>query len=188
MFVEQLSRALRPLANIYVIAVVWLLTGTNLYLFLKPLNDFAVLMGLSNTPVVLDSMNYYTAEQGYQALAMLGNDGRHAYRLSNYTDFVLPVLLFLALSLPSLALRQSARHLIGPLIYMISDYLENVAEKYVLELYPKRNDTVMRLACYTGVVKMISLCASLLLLVVHGLRWIFTAARQSERKQREKMQ
>ena len=186
MFVEQLSRVLRPMANIYVIAVVWLLTGINLYLFMKPLNDYAVATGLANPPIVLDSMNYYTAEQGYQALTILGDGGRHAYRLSNYTDFVLPVLLSLALSLSSLALGQSARHLIGPLIYMISDYLENVAEKYVLELYPKRNDTVMRLACYAGLVKMISLCPSLFMLVVHGLKSVFTATRRSERKQREK--
>jgi hypothetical protein len=184
----KLIQVLRPLANIYVIALVWVLTGINLYLFMKPLNDYAVSMGLANQPIVLDMMNYYTAEQGYQALSILGDGGRDAYRLSSYTDFVLPVLVFLAMFLPHLAQGQGARYVIGPSIYIISDYIENVAEKYVLELYPQRNDTVMRLACYAGLVKMIGLCVSLFLLVIHGLRWILTATSRSERKQRVKTQ
>ncbi|CAF0747180.1 unnamed protein product [Adineta steineri] len=100
-------------------------------------------------------MNYYTPDEGYQALTRLGNDGRNAYRLSNYTDFILPFLLFLSLSLPNLALGKGSRYIISPLIYMISDYIENIAEKYVLEIYPKRNDSIMMLACYSGLIKMI---------------------------------
>ncbi|CAF4232306.1 unnamed protein product, partial [Adineta steineri] len=108
-------------------------------------------------------MNYYTPDEGYQALTRLGNDGRNAYRLSNYTDFILPFLLFLSLSLPNLALGKGSRYIISPLIYMISDYIENIAEKYVLEIYPKRNDSIMMLACYSGLIKMIFVCGSLIM-------------------------
>ena len=115
--------------------------------------DYATAAGLKTTPTVLDGMNYYTPDEGYQALSSLGDNGRNAYRLANYADFVLPILLFLSLSLPNVALGKRCHYVIGPLIYMISDYIENIFEKYVLEIYPKRNDLIMTLACYSGLVK-----------------------------------
>jgi hypothetical protein len=185
---EQLCKICKPLANIYVIILAWSLTIINLYLFHKPLNEYAKGAGLKTTPIVLDTMNYYTPDEGYQALSVLGDGGRDAYRLANYTDFVLPFLLFLSLSLSNLALGKRCHYVICPLAYMISDYVENIAEKYVLEIYPKRNDLVMTLACYSGLVKMLCVCGSLLTLVFNGLKWILKPKYQSEsRKQKQKV-
>ncbi|CAF0781111.1 unnamed protein product [Adineta steineri] len=132
------------------IILLWSLSILNLYVFYIPLKNYTTSAGLDALPIVLDQMNYYTPDEGYQALTRLGNDGRNAYRLSNYTDFILPFLLFLSLSLPNLALGKGFCYIISPLIYMISDYIENIAEKYVLEIYPKRNDSIMMLACYSA--------------------------------------
>ncbi|CAF4861707.1 unnamed protein product, partial [Rotaria sp. Silwood1] len=93
-------------------------------------------------------MNYYTPDEGYQALTVLGDEGRNAYRLATPADVVLPFLVFLSLSLPAVTLGKKCRYAISPFIYMISDYIENIAEIYVLGIYPKRNDSIMTLACY----------------------------------------
>ena len=155
---------------------------------MKPLKEYATSAGLDTPPIVLDTMNYYTPDEGYQALTILGENGRNAYRLANYTDFVLPFLLFLSLSLPNLALGKGYRYIIGPLIYMIIDYFENIAEKYVLEIYPQRNDFVMTLACYFGLIKMISLCGSLVVLIINGLMRILKPKAQLEsRNQKQKV-
>jgi hypothetical protein len=143
-----------------------------MYLFWKPLDDYAASAGLTTTPNVLDSVTFYTADQGYQILSNLGDGGRNAYRLANYSDFILPILVFLSLSLPNLALNKENRQLICPLIYLISDYFENSAEKYVLEIYPERNNFMMNLTCYFGVVKMFSVIGSLLFLIFNGFNWI----------------
>ena len=188
MVVEQLSRVLRPVSNIYGILVVWSLAGLSLYLCFKPMTDYAASIGLKSTPIVLDTVTYYTPEEGYQILSTLGEKGRNAYRWTNYADFAFPLFLALSVSLPQLALGQSARHLVPALTYLIFDYLENVAEKYVLEIYPKRNDQVMTLACYLGIVKMLAINASLLLLVIGGLGWLLTTKSQSGRKQTVKNQ
>jgi hypothetical protein len=90
--------------------------------------------------------------------------------LANYADFVLPFSIFLSLSLPNVAIGKNCQHIIGPMIYMISDYIENISEKYVLEIYPKRNDLVMTLACYAGLVKLTALCGSVLILIINGLK------------------
>jgi hypothetical protein len=177
---EQLCSMLKPLANKRIIFMSWALTNLNLYLFKKPLKDYAISVGLNSTPMVLDTMNYYTPDEGYEALSVLGVDGRHAYRLANYTDFILPFLLFLALSLPNVALGKRCRYVIGPLTYMISDYIENIAQKYVLEIYPQRNDTIMRLACYAGLIKLAFLSGSLLILVIHVFKWVITPKTESE--------
>lgn len=73
---EQLYRLLKPLANIYVILLSWCLSILNLYLFIKPLKEYAKSAGLDTTPIVLDAMNYYTPYEGYQALKILGENGR----------------------------------------------------------------------------------------------------------------
>ncbi|CAF4593651.1 unnamed protein product [Rotaria sp. Silwood2] len=101
-------------------------------------------------PTILDTMTYYTPEEGYQTLSNLGDNGRHAYRLTNYAEFVFPVLLFLSLSLSNLAMGKRHQYIVGPFLYMIFEYVENLAEKYVLEIYPNRHDSVMKLACYAG--------------------------------------
>ncbi|CAF3557763.1 unnamed protein product [Rotaria sp. Silwood1] len=177
---EQLCRVLKPIANIYIISLSWSLAIFNLYLFNKPLRECAMSVGLNTIPIVLDTMSYYTPDEGYQVLSDLGDNGRNAYRLANYTDFVLPILLFLSLSLPNLALRKGCQYVIVPLIYMISDYIENVAEKYVLEIYPRRNDFVMTLACYFGLIKIITFFGSLLILIINGLQWILKTINRSE--------
>ena len=169
---KSLERALKPFANIYVIVLCWILSVVNLNLFMKPLNDFAKATGLPKAPDVLDVYTYYTPEEGYQALATLGEQGRDAYRLANYTDFVLPILLFLSFALPYVALRKSSAYLVLALIYLIFDYIENVAEKYVLEIFPERNDTVMTLACYTGFIKIVSFVGNVVVLLIDGLRWL----------------
>ncbi|CAF3798604.1 unnamed protein product [Rotaria magnacalcarata] len=162
---EQLCHLLKPLVNAYVILLSWFLAILNLYLFDKPLREYATSVNLNTQPTVLDTIHYYTAEEGYQVLSNLGDHGRDAYRLANYADFTLPIFLFLSLSLPSLALGKGCLHVMGPLLYMISDYIENIAEKYVLEIYPKRNDIVMTLACYTGLVKILTFLGSLFVLI-----------------------
>ncbi|UJR32312.1 hypothetical protein I4U23_019776 [Adineta vaga] len=155
---EKLYRILKPWANRYTVIVSWSLTALNFYLFLKPLQEYATSTGLNSIPIVLDQTTYYTPDEGYQALTSLGSYGRHAYRLANYTDFVLPILFFLTLTLPNLALGKRSHYMIGPFIYMIVDYIENIAEKYVLDIYPQRNDTIMTLACYTGLIKLVFFC------------------------------
>lgn len=183
---KQLYRILKPLANIYIIILSWSLTILNFYLCFKPLNEYATSAGLNKTPTILDAMTYYTPEEGYQALTVLGHNGRNAYRLTNYADFVLPVLLFLSLSLPNLAVGKGSQYIIGPLFYMISDYIENIAEKYVLEIYPKRNDSIMTIACYAGLLKWLFFYGSLLIMVINGVRWILKKKNQSESKSQKK--
>ncbi|CAF2078560.1 unnamed protein product [Rotaria magnacalcarata] len=188
MAMEQLCHLLKPLVNAYVILLSWFLAILNLYLFDKPLREYATSVNLNTQPTVLDTIHYYTAEEGYQVLSNLGDHGRDAYRLANYADFTLPIFLFLSLSLPSLALGKGCLHVMGPLLYMISDYIENIAEKYVLEIYPKRNDIVMTLACYTGLVKILTFLGSLFVLIVNGLQWILkTNSRSVLQSQKEKL-
>ena len=169
---EKLCRILKPLANIYVIIVAWLLLILNFYLYFKPLLEYAASAGLKVTPTVLDTMMYYTPDEGYQALTVLGKEGREAFRLANYIDFAIPLAIFFALSLPNVAMGKGSLHLIGPIVCSVSDYIENIAEKYVLEIYPKRNDLVMTLACYAGLVKIGSAYLSLFLLIINGLRFM----------------
>ena len=177
---KSLARILKPFANIYVILLSWLLSVINLYLFIKPLNDYANEAGLAQAPDVLDVLNYYSPEDGYQLLFSLGEKGRHAYRLANYTDFVLPILLFLSIALPYVALRKNPSYLLLPLIYLIADYVENVAEKYVLEIFPERNDTMMSWACYTGLLKIGAFYISVFVLLLDGLRWLMHFFTRSE--------
>jgi hypothetical protein len=178
---EQLYRMLKPLANRYIILSIWSSTVFNFYLCYKPLQDYTASAGLNRIPAVLDMMTYYTPDEGYQALSVLGDNGRHAYRLTNYVDFVLPILLFLSLSLPNLALGKGRQYIIGPFLYMISDYIENLAEKYVLEIYPKRHDSVMKLACYAGLMKMVFINASLLILIVNSLKYLVGSNNQKQK-------
>jgi hypothetical protein len=70
---EQLCRILKPLANIYIILLSWLLTILNLYLYMKPLFEYATTAGLKTIPIVLDRMTYYTPDEGCQALSILGD-------------------------------------------------------------------------------------------------------------------
>ena len=170
---DQLYRRLKPLANVYIILLSWFLMVVNFYLCLKPMYDYAASAGLKTTPTILDTMTYYTPDEGYQALTNLREGGRQAYRLANYFDFILPILLFLALSLPNVAMEKRSKHIIAPFLYMISDYMENLAQKYVLDIYPKRNDFIMTLACYFGIMKFITLFGSALIMVINGLKWMF---------------
>ena len=179
---EQLCKILNPLANVHSILLIWSLTILNFYLCAKPLLDYAAAAGLKTIPVVLDTMTYYTPDEGYQALSSLGDDGRNAYRLGNYADFVLPLCFFLSLSLPNVALGKRSHYIVAPLIYMISDYIENIFEKYVLEIYPNRNDLIMTLACYAGLVKMIFIFGSLLILIINGLKWVLKPKDLSQSK------
>jgi hypothetical protein len=180
---EQLCRMLKPLANIYIIILILSLTVLNFYFVAKPLLEYATSAGLDTFPVVLDTMTYYTPDEGYQVLSVLGNNGRNAYRLANYIDFVFPIFLFLSLSLPNLALGKGYQYIIGPLICMISDYIENIAAKYVLEIYPKRNDYVMNLACYAGLMKLFSACVSLLILIINGWKKLSNSKNQKQKSQ-----
>ena len=84
---------------------------------------------LKTTPIVLDMLTYYTPDEGYPALAIFGDQGRHAFRLANYADFVLPVMLFLSLSLPNLAMGKDSRYIIGPLTYMIYQIIWRILQK-----------------------------------------------------------
>ncbi|CAF1550639.1 unnamed protein product [Adineta ricciae] len=108
---------------------------------------------LKTTPAILDALFYNTPDEGSQTLTVLHVGGRNAYRLANYYDFVLPIILFLSLSLPNTALGEKCYCPTAPFIYMISDYIENIAEKYILEIYSKQNDSMMTLACYAGLKK-----------------------------------
>lgn len=188
MLMRSLARILEPLANIYVIFLCWLLSIINLKLFMIPLDNYAKEAGLLKTPDVLDVLNYYSPEEGYQALALLGEQGRHAYRLANYTDFVLPVLLFLSVGLPFIALKKSPSHLILAFLYLITDYLENLAEKYVLEIFPERNDTIMMIACYTGLTKIITIYGSLLVLLIDRLYWLMNFIYRVATSRKDKFQ
>jgi hypothetical protein len=179
---EQLCRILKPLANIYIIIVAWLLMILNFYLFFVPLREYAASAGLKTTPIVLDMLYYYTPDEGYQTLTNLGEKGRDAFRLANYVDFAIPLTIFFALSLPNVAMGKGCLHIIGPMVCAVSDYIENIAEKYVLEIYPKRNDLVMTLACYAGLVKMGSAYVSLLMLIINGLKFMCKPKVQSKQK------
>lgn len=149
---------------------------------MKPMLDYAAAAGLKTLPTVLDTLTYYTPDEGYQTLAVLGDQGRDAYRWTNYADFVIPVLFFLSVSLPNVAMGKDSRYIVAPLIYMISDYLENIAQKFVLEIYPKRNDFVMTAACYAGMVKMVTLTGSMLVLIIDGLLWKCRPGNQLKQK------
>ena len=162
---ESIYKTLKPLANIYLIVLIWFLTFMNFYSCLKPIKDYATTTGLKTTPKILDELYYYTPDEGYQILTALDVGGRNAYRFANSLDFILPILLFLSLSLPDIALGERCHCLIMPFVYMISDYIENIAERYVLEIYPKRNDLMMTLAIYAGIVKFTSLGISVLILI-----------------------
>src|SRR4051794_37808507 len=109
---EQLYKLLKPLANIYIILLSWSLVIVNFYFIVKPLTDYTTSAALPTIPIVLDTMNYYTSDEGYQVLSNLGEDGRNAYRLLNYWDFILPFLMFLSLSLSSIALGKGRYHVI----------------------------------------------------------------------------
>ncbi len=175
---EQLYNLLKPLANIYSVLLSWSLTIVNFYLVWKPLNDFAISASLPTIPIVLDTLSYYTSDEGYQVLSNLGEDGRNAYRLVNYADFVLPFLIFLSLSLSSIALGKGRYHIIAPFVYMVFDYLENIAEKYVLEIFPERNNFVMNLACYFGLVKIWAVGVALIVLIFNVLQWLWKQQKQ----------
>ena len=176
---------LKPLANIYCILLSWSLTIINFYVMWKTLTDYASSASLGTTPLVLDMMNYYTADEGYQVLANLGEDGRNAYRLVSYVDFIFPFLICLSLSLSSIALGKGNHHLIAPFVCMVFDYLENIAEKYVLEIFPDRNDFIMTLACYFGLVKMFASSVALLILAFSILQWFWRWQKRSLKKQQE---
>ncbi|UJR12864.1 hypothetical protein I4U23_017038 [Adineta vaga] len=149
----KLYRILKPFANRYCILSIWFLAIFNFYLCMKPLQEYAASIGLNGNPTILDTMTYYTPDEGYQTLSNLGDNGRRAYRLTNYAEFVFPILLFLSLSLSNLGMGKGYHYIIGPFLYMIFEYIENLAEKYVLEIYPNRHDSLMNLACYAGLVK-----------------------------------
>lgn len=165
---EKLHRTLQPFARITTISVLWLFTAFWFYLCFVPLIDYADAAGLNKVPTCLDAMHYYTPEKGYQVLTDLEAAGRQAYRWTNYADFVLPILLFLSFSLGFVAFSCRPECLILPLGYMIADYSENIAEKYVLEIYPERNDAVMTVACYLGLAKFSFFYTSLLIIIVCG--------------------
>jgi hypothetical protein len=172
---------LKPLANRYSVLLIWLLAVFNFYLCMKPLKEYAASIGLNGMPTILDTMTYYTPEEGYQTLSNLGDNGRHAYRLTNYAEFVFPVLLFLSLSLSNLALGKGHQYIVGPFLYMIFEYVENLAEKYVLEIYPNRNDSVMKLACYAGLMKFVFMSTSLLILIVNCLKHFLYSNNQKQK-------
>ena len=182
---EQLYKLLKPLANIYFILLSWSLTIVNFYFMVKPLKDYAISASLATTPIILDTMNYYTSDEGYQVLSNLGEDGRNAYRLLNYGEFVFPFLIFLSLSLSSTALGKGRYHVIAPFVYMVFEYLENIAEKYVLEIFPERNDFVMSLACYFGLVKFSAAGVALIILALNVLQWFWKRQKRSLEKQQE---
>ena len=152
---------------------------------LKPLKDYASSASMTATPVILDILNYYTPDEGYQVLSNLGGDGRNAYRLVNYGEFIFPFLISLSMGLSSIALGKGSFHLIAPFVYMIFDYLENIAEKYVLEVFPERNDFVMKLACYFGLVKMLAGSVALIILALSLLQWFWRLKIRSLEKQEE---
>ena len=180
MTMEQLCRMLKPIANIYVIILSWSLTIFNLYLFRKPLEEHATSAGLNTIPTVLDLMNYYTPDEGYQVLSALGDSGRNAYRIANRRDFILPILLFLSLSLPNVAVGKGCRYVAVPFIYMVSDYIENIAEKYVLEIFPERNDVIIALACYVGLIKIVAFIGSFLTLMTTGFLWVLKSTKSKK--------
>ena len=135
------------------------------------MNEYGESVGLSTTPIVLDTMSYYTPAEGYQALSALGPGGRNAYRLLNYVDFVVPFANFLSLSLSNIALGSEGAGVTFPFMYLIADFAENLAERFVLDIYPRRNDAVMTLACYFGLIKMLFAVISALILMAN----IFTS-------------
>jgi hypothetical protein len=180
---EQLYKLLKPLANIYTVLLLWSLTIVNVYFIVKPLNDYAISASLPTMPVVLATMNYYTSDEGYQVLSNLGEDGRNAYRLLNYADFVFAALIFLSWSLSNIALGKGRYHVIAPFVVMVFDYLENIAEKYVLEIFPERNDFVMNLACYFGLVKISAAGVTLMFLALNVLQWFWKRQKRSLEKQ-----
>jgi len=175
---KTLCRCLKPLANIYGILLSWILLLLNFYVFFQLLNT----ADLKTKPVTLDELPYFSAEQGYQTLTNLGANGRNAYRLANYSDFILPILMFLSLSLPNIALGKDSRSILGPLACLISDYMENIAIKYVLDIYPQRNDFVMIFASYCGVIKFITFIISGLIVIVNIFRWIIQPNKRSVQK------
>lgn len=177
---KKLCKLLKPLATKSIILLVWFLVCVNIYYFFKPLNEYTKSAGLDKIPNFLDEMNYYTPQEGYESLRALGDGGRDAYRIANYTDFVLPVLLFLALSLPMLAMEIGDFYIIPPLVYMVTDYIENCAQKYVLEIYPQRNDFVMTTACYFGLIKIITFYIGVLTLLVFGCIWMCKSKNRSD--------
>lgn len=179
---KYIYHLLKPLTNIYIIFFIWAVAICNFYLCLKPIMDYATAAGLETRPTILDELHYYTPDEGYDVLSKLGDGGRQAYRWTNYADFLLPLVLFLSLSVPHVAMKNNDRFLILPLIYMIFDYMENLAEKYVLEIYPQRNDFIMTLACYTGLIKFTSLAVSILLLIISGLLRIRQATSRNKQK------
>jgi hypothetical protein len=179
---EQLYKSLKPLANLYTIILSWSLVIVNFYLMAKPLMDYAPSASLATLPIVLDTLNYYTSDEGYQVLSNLGEDGRNAYRLLNYWDCVLPFLIFFSVSLSNIALGKGRYYVIAPFATMVFDYMENIAEKYVLEIFPERNDFAMNLACYFGLAKMAAAIVSLIILAFNVLQWFWKRPKQQEQK------
>ncbi|UJR12624.1 hypothetical protein I4U23_016799 [Adineta vaga] len=179
---EKLYKFLKPMANIYTILFMWSLSIVNFYFLVKPLNDYAISASLDTIPIVLDTMNYYTSEEGYQVLSNLGEDGRNAYRLVNYVDFIFPFLICLSLTLSNIALKQRYYHIIAPFVFMIFDYLENIAEKYVLEIFPGRNDFIMNLACYFGLMKMLAMSIAWINLLWNILQYFCKRQQRSSEK------
>lgn len=179
---KKLTQKLTEYAKVSIIVPCWFFLALSAYLFWKPIYDYTYANGLDMVPDVLDSVTFYTANQGYQILIDLKSGGRDAYRLANYIDFILPIFLFLSLSLTNLVLNKTNPSVKYPFIYLVSDYLENLTEKYVLEIFPERNDFVMNLTCYLGVIKMLFFTGSSILLLLNFYRWMTDKLWNSKRK------
>ena len=110
---------------------------------------------------ILDVEMYYTPEQAYQRLAILGEQGRAAYMRILMGDLVYPALLG---SFLSVAITQVFRHAFPansvwhklnllPLANMTVDYLENILLITLLTNYPTHLNGVATIAGFVTLVK-----------------------------------
>ncbi|GIG57633.1 hypothetical protein Lfu02_20050 [Longispora fulva] len=120
----------------------------------------------------------YTPQQAYDMLTAYGPDGRRWHAILNLTgDVLLPaaLLLFGLVALGSLARRARVGRwvLALPVLYVITDYAENVGIVTMLLRYPDRLDGVAALTNTLTMLKTTAVAACLVTAAVLGvLAWL----------------
>lgn len=169
----------------WILVLLALFLFTNGYVFPTVASRIAEYAGIASFRP-LDLTPAYSPDYAYASLASLGDDGRRLYAMVELTiDVVYPIvyaLLFfllaramLARSLP--APRWLERAILLPFLPAALDIIENAFILALILEFPERHDGVARLASVITTSKLLSLIATLALLVFLLVRWVVVRRR-----------